>query len=145
MSIEAMKQSLEAFKKIHEGCGFVKKDNLSKESNELATLVRKDCNFAMEDLRQAIAEAEKQKPVAFRNTATALIEDLRLNHEFCPKEVILQAADELERMQQGIEWVGLTDEEIKEIIGPWGETPIKGYTRKLFDQIEAKLKEKNHG
>jgi len=33
----------------------------------------------------------------------ALVEDLRLNHEFCPKEVILQAADELERMQQGIE------------------------------------------
>jgi hypothetical protein len=73
----------------------------------------------------------------------ALIEDLRLNHEFCPQEVILQAADELERMQQGIEWVGLTDEEIKEIIGPWGETPIKGYTRKLFDAIESKLKEKN--
>ena len=43
------------------------------------------------------------------------------------------------------EWVGLTDEEIKEIIGPWGPTPIKGYTRKLFDQIEAKLKEKNDG
>jgi IS30 family transposase len=34
-----------------------------------------------------------------------LIEDLRLNHEFCPKEVILQAADELERMQQGIETI----------------------------------------
>jgi hypothetical protein len=33
----------------------------------------------------------------------ALIEDLRLNHEYCPREVILQAADELERMQQGIE------------------------------------------
>ena len=41
------------------------------------------------------------------------------------------------------EWVELTDEEIKEIIGPWGDTPIKGYTRKLFDQIENKLKEKN--
>jgi hypothetical protein len=41
------------------------------------------------------------------------------------------------------QWVGLTDDEIKEIIGPWGNTPIKGYTRKLFDQIEAKLKEKN--
>jgi len=40
-------------------------------------------------------------------------------------------------------WVNLSDEEIKEIIGPWGDTPIKGYTRKLFDQIEAKLKEKN--
>ena len=32
-----------------------------------------------------------------------LIEDLRLNHEFCPKEVILQAADELERMGGHIE------------------------------------------
>jgi hypothetical protein len=42
-------------------------------------------------------------------------------------------------------WVGLTDEEIKEIIGPWGDTPIKGYTRKLFDQIETKLREKNGG
>jgi hypothetical protein len=41
------------------------------------------------------------------------------------------------------QWVGLTDEEIKEIIGPWGDTPIKGYTRKLFDQIESKLREKN--
>ena len=41
------------------------------------------------------------------------------------------------------EWVGLTDDEIKEIIGPWGDTPIKGYTRQLFDKIEAKLKEKN--
>jgi len=40
-------------------------------------------------------------------------------------------------------WVGLTDEEIKEIIGPWGDTPIKGYTRKLFDQIEAQLKQRN--
>ena len=40
-------------------------------------------------------------------------------------------------------WVGLTDEEIKEIVGPYGETPIKGYTRQLFDQIEAKLREKN--
>ena len=42
------------------------------------------------------------------------------------------------------EWQGLTDEEIKEIVGPWGDQPVKGYTRKLFDQIEAKLKEKNN-
>jgi hypothetical protein len=57
--------------------------------------------------------------------------------------------DEIDELRECIEeiqfprWVGLTDEEIKEIIGPWGDTPIKGYTRKLFDQIEAKLKEKN--
>ena len=49
-----------------------------------------------------------------------------------------QAAVKAER-----EWQGLTDEEIKEIVGGWGSLPIDGYTRKLFDQIEAKLKEKN--
>ena len=41
------------------------------------------------------------------------------------------------------EWSSLTDDEIKEIIGPWGPTPIKGYTRWLFDKIDAALKEKN--
>jgi hypothetical protein len=48
-----------------------------------------------------------------------------------------------EAIKYSQQWVGLTDDEIKEIIGPWGDTPIKGYTRKLFDQIEAKLREKN--
>jgi len=55
--------------------------------------------------------------------------------------------EEIKIIQEAIKcsqrWVSLTDEEIKEIIGPWGDTPIKGYTRKLFDQIENKLKEKN--
>ena len=41
------------------------------------------------------------------------------------------------------EWAGLTDDEIKEIVGPYGDTSIKGYTRKLFDQIEAALRSKN--
>jgi len=49
------------------------------------------------------------------------------------------------QQQTGGKWVGLTDDEIKEIVGPWGDTPIKGYTRYLFDKIEAKLKEKNCG
>ena len=40
-------------------------------------------------------------------------------------------------------WVYLTDEHIKEIVGPYGDMPIKGYTRKLFDQIEAALRSKN--
>ena len=40
-------------------------------------------------------------------------------------------------------WVYLTDEHIKEIVGPWGDTPIKGYTRKLVGRIEAKSKELN--
>ena len=41
------------------------------------------------------------------------------------------------------EWINLTDDEIKEIVGSWGGLPIKGYTRKLMDQIQDKLKEKN--
>jgi len=42
-------------------------------------------------------------------------------------------------------WVSLTDDQIKEIVGPWSDTPIKGYTRKLIDQIDAKLRENNNG
>jgi hypothetical protein len=60
----------------------------------------------------------------------------------------LEAFDQVEKVMTAFwnlqrQWVELTDEEIKEIIGPWGDTPIKGYTRKLFDQIEAKLRSKN--
>ena len=40
------------------------------------------------------------------------------------------------------EWQSLTDDEIKEIIGSYAGQ-IKGYTRELFDKIEAKLREKN--
>jgi hypothetical protein len=58
-------------------------------------------------------------------------------------ETVVRHAYEAAAKAEKREWVGLTDEEIKEIVGPWGETPIKGYTRKLFDAIEAKLKEKN--
>lgn len=43
------------------------------------------------------------------------------------------------------EWQYLTDEEIKEIVssGRIYEGCIGGYTRELFDKIEAKIKEKN--
>ena len=43
------------------------------------------------------------------------------------------------------EWVGLTDEEIKAIIGHNHPEGIGSYARELFKQIEAKLKEKNGG
>ena len=71
----------------------------------------------------------------------ALIEDLRLNHEYCPKEIILQAADELERLAQRT-WIGLTNNELQPIadeyrilFGSW----VEDFAR----AIEAKLKEKN--
>ena len=135
MSLEAMKQALEAFKKIHEGCGFVKKDNLSKESNELATLVRKDCNFAMYALQQAIEQAEDEP----RHISYACPNC----HWSLDKQVRIHTPEDIKKIEN--KWVGLSDEEIKEIVGPWGDTSIKGYTRKLFDAIEAKLKEKNYG
>jgi hypothetical protein len=43
------------------------------------------------------------------------------------------------------EWQYLTDDEIKEIIGSYGEPRdgLGAYTRELFDKIEAKIREKN--
>jgi len=77
-------------------------------------------------LRERLAQPEQEPYVEYTPCCT---------DQSCPK---CKAA--IARPHQ---WVGLTDDEIKEIIGPWGDTPIKGYTRKLFDQIENKLREKN--
>jgi hypothetical protein len=60
-------------------------------------------------------------------------------------------ADQMARMLEEIkearkkkEWQYLTDAEIKEIVGGYGnEGGIGGYTRELFNKIEAKIKEKN--
>jgi hypothetical protein len=59
-------------------------------------------------------------------------------------------ADQMERMLEEIkearkkEWQYLTDDEIKEIVGGYGEEGgIGAYTRTLIDKIEAKIKEKN--
>jgi hypothetical protein len=76
-----------------------------------------------------------EKELAFRE---------RAREAGLPAIVVSMYAGALQRLvDKERPWVGLTDDEIKEIIGPWGDTPIKGYTRKLFDQIEAKLREKN--
>ena len=41
-------------------------------------------------------------------------------------------------------WHYLTDNEIKEIIGGYGnEGGIGGYTRELFNKIETKIRDKN--
>jgi archaellum component FlaC len=79
----------------------------------------------------------------------ALIEDLRLNHEFCPKEVILQAADELERMQQGIETLhALYEQAVKQrdYLMDQQRAQVEGSNMLPYQfarAIEAKLREKN--
>jgi len=77
------------------------------------------------------------------DTASALImaEDLLMEKSMTKIGCVNHDCAECQKPKR--EWVGLTDDEIKAIVGPWGSTEIKGYTRTLFDQIEAKLKEKN--
>ena len=122
MTIEAMKLALDALEFLELEI-FVE---LDKSLNVGPTHGRK----AIIALRAAIEEAEKHEPHSLLCVCGA-------EWDIYPdgKEVLASTAPR--------QWQALTDEEIKEIIGPWGETPIKGYTRKLFDQIEAKLKEKN--
>ena len=115
MSLDAMKQALEALDGLY-------------EPGELERV-----NKAITALRTAIEQAEKQEPFGYFQYAPHF--DAWVQNRDSSEGVPFYTAPR--------QWVGLADDEIKEIIGPWGETPIKGYTRKLFDQIEAKLKEKN--
>jgi len=121
MSIEAMRQALEALE--HE----------AKMGGDNAYQRERDA------LRIAIAEAEKQEPFGYFQYALHF--DAWVQNRDSNKGVAFYTTPPAAQRQ----WVGLTNDEIKEIIGPWGDTPIRGYTRKLFDQIEAKLKEKNNG
>ena len=41
------------------------------------------------------------------------------------------------------EWVGLTDKDIKDVVGRNDSGGIGAYTREMFKQIEDKLREKN--
>jgi hypothetical protein len=60
----------------------------------------------------------------------ALIEDLRLNHEYCPKEVILQAADELERLSQRTE-----QKPIAWMSPSWIDPNTRGWQSDSFESI----------
>ena len=106
---------------------------------------KNECEHAavreIERLREALTQPE-QEPVAWVDPTT--LHHLKIGlegvHLVYETEMVnsLPLYDKPQR-----EWVGLTDDEIQEILGPYGDRPIKGYTRKLFDQIEVKLKEKN--
>jgi len=106
-------------------------ESFKPDWDAMAVMVEEQQRMAkrIEELEQALAQPVQpaQKPVALECT---------YGYNQCQALALAQ--------QKQRPWVGLKDDEIKAIIGSWGDTPIKGYTRKLFDKIEAKLKEKNH-
>jgi hypothetical protein len=136
MSIEAMEQALEALRNAE----VVYMEQLNamyalQQAIEQAEMVKKGTKAWantpddwVDDLRGG-AEAEKQKPVAFRNTETG---------DFCTGGFLRKDWAKWQPLYAAPrEWVGLTDEDL-----PEGET----YD---FDRgvrwAERYLKEKNHG
>lgn len=152
MSIEAMKQALEAWQTSVYG----------SERHHKAML------FAMTNIGAAIAEAEKQEPVAHSVVAGALFDfmgwltsrDKRLTLSSTDEAgPAVEAITEFAKMR-GLslddarvqdwqdnttppaaqrQWVGLTDEEIDKTY----ETQVWDARRSYAKAIEAKLKEKN--
>jgi len=107
-------------------------------------VIEKDKGFNVRPLYtspvHASENAEKQKPVAFRNINTG---------EFCTGGFLRKDWAKWQPLYTTPrEWVGLTDEDIYKVI----EENIPPQLNTLFDMakwvggvIEAKLKEKNHG
>lgn len=136
MSIEAMKQALEAWQTHVYG----------SDIHHNAMLV------AMTNIGQAIAEAEKQEPVAWRNAAIRIGEELSSvgpngYYDMTAQQWIDWAMEQEPKGKTSLpqpkhEWVGLTDEEInklrykKDWTAPWTDMTFAR-------AIEAKLKEKN--
>jgi hypothetical protein len=163
MSITAMKQALDALEECRRDPR-LKYEHLvyDKTITALRTAIAEaerhqawnpsDTAYRPGGLPQDFIVHESEEPVAWLGLEPSDMpdgDDPMYDHDFFLKgmvwaDVILRKKNATPPAEQR-QWAGLTDDEIKEIIGPWGDTPIKGYTRKLFDAIEAKLKEKNHG
>jgi hypothetical protein len=138
MSIEAMKQALKFCEDIGDLRGpypFVNETSIVADSRKVLTA-----------LRQAIAEAEKQEPVAWQPIATAPTDTEEHVHK-SDKDTLIKQAEEAFESAKEKGWVGLTDEDIDLYGLDEGVTDNKApawlvtYAR----GIEAKLKEKNHG
>jgi hypothetical protein len=128
MSIEAMKQMLEVVEAAIKA-GDWKVDGAC------------DPDMAIHALRQAIEQAEKQKPVAFvTGTYAGRFVVKPLNPAMVlPVNMALYTTPQPQR-----EWVGFTDEEISDM---WCEVSntdfVTADTHVFARAIEAKLKQKN--
>jgi len=121
---------------------------MSKEAMKLMVKALEDCNRSdmkiVEDAitagRQAIAEAEKQEPVACKKLCE-LCE--KRGYNFCVNSAKTTPIPvPVAQPPQQRTWVGLTDEELKPFCDE-NYIAYGAYTVDFIKAIEAKLKEKN--
>jgi predicted house-cleaning NTP pyrophosphatase (Maf/HAM1 superfamily) len=78
------------------------------------------------------------------NELADLLEAVNEETGRCHVRIFDHAKVLIRKLEEKRVWQYLTDDEIKEIIGGYGnEGGIGGYTRTLIDKIEAKIREKN--
>ena len=76
------------------------------------------------------------------NEIADLLEAVNEETGRCSIRIFDHAKVLIRKLEERRVWQYLTDDEIKEIIGSYGNG-VGGYTRELFDKIQAKIKEKN--
>jgi len=78
------------------------------------------------------------------NELADLLEEVNEETGRCSVRIFDHAKVLIRKFEERRVWQYLTDDEIKEIVGGYGnESGIGGYTRELFNKIEAKIREKN--
>jgi len=148
MSIEAMKQAVEAFEAIKK---YVTDDRAMPENWDA---YHEEEYYALEALRQAIEQAEKQELAVQhlweclgRWSSYLAVNGTKAN--MAPPNWLLDAVKAATSQSPKREWVGLTDEKIKDMYNKAineTATVSQFVMFKTFARaIEAKLKEKNGG
>jgi hypothetical protein len=128
MSIEAMKQALNALEILERFFDPLAKWQIKKPKDGgpvITVYPQKVAEEGINDLRQAIAETEKQEPFCHHDGVNQVDEAFKDHSDVFP----------LYLAPPQREWVGLTDED--EIA--WDGVDAKSFAK----AIEAKLKEKN--
>jgi hypothetical protein len=140
MSIEAMKQALDALKLAKSSYGVILTSYPAQDAWVFHG-VDKRCFDAITALRQAIEQAEKQEPVAYKYTDKT--NPLVFYFTELKGKDVTQNLDVIETALYTAppqrEWVGLTDAELAEF------SAMKLGAYDLCLEVEAKLKEKNGG
>jgi predicted house-cleaning NTP pyrophosphatase (Maf/HAM1 superfamily) len=78
------------------------------------------------------------------NELADLLEEVNEETGRCSVRIFDHAKVLIRKLEERRVWQYLTDDEIKEIVGSYGNG-VGGYTRELFDKIEAKIRSKNEG